>query len=592
MFAFVVDGVKLFLESFAPYREKDTSGSHEEVSVVIPMHNKAGQIGRVLEAVQRLFPAENIFVVDDRSTDDSLQEARRFGGRATIIALPNNIGKVSAIDAGLARVKTKFVLLLDADVILPSNFRCPTGLLKNGITAASFNVLPIGHTDKRSFLMGLQFYEYLKSMVIGRKFQDHSACVSCVSGAVGLFHTDRLRKLSEKHSGIFTGEDLERTLIELVHEGRVIFVDVRVDTYAPERFSELTRQRVFGWWPGLWRNLPLMSSLIFRRCSPIQLRLEMAYMVFSLLTDPLKIISLAFLLLSGSWQIIGVLYVVYTLMELAAWSRIRAGGYRDVSITIVLAWFFYNLVQMVFRLGGLVALVSGMRRMAKVAILASLCVLAPISASAQEGEETKKPDWVASVAYERIEDSTGRTTDNTNLYIGYKILFAEVNTALAAPRYFNIGAYVPVGKKIIIAPSLMTRMGGRTMRLTAEVPLAGGFVGRVGMDYHHTSDGSVKDFPSLRAGTDYYYGDYHYASVDVIKDTGRFKTTTVVAKNRYQPNPGLAFTLGGAVNDRGDTGWFGKAEMKNFFISYSSFQNFDFARFDRTTITVGAKVKF
>jgi len=91
---------------------------------------------------------------------------------------------VPAINFGIHRVQTPLVLLLDDDTRI-GDARIPTSLLEH-YDAAAFNVVP----DRRSrygpkgagLISCLQRYEYCKSMEIGRRFQDGTASISCVSG--------------------------------------------------------------------------------------------------------------------------------------------------------------------------------------------------------------------------------------------------------------------------------------------------------------------------------------------------------------------------------------------------------------------------
>ncbi len=298
----------------------------------------------------KIFPKENIFLVNDGSTDDSLEIVKSSAPDINLINTSNQ-GKVRAIETVLQQVNTHFVLLLDADVILPEDFRCPTSLLEGSITAAAFNVVPVRETSK-SLVLDFQAYEYAKSMDIGKKFQNRTASVCCVSGAAGLFRTARLEELSQKHTKNFSGEDLERTLIELVADGKVIFTNQTVETEIPKTWKELVKQRIIGWWPGLWRNIPLFLKVGLKKDIPAQLRIEMIYQLFSLFTDHLKLFSLFMLLIGRDWAILGLLYSFYLLLEIIVYRKIKKRGLR-LLLPIIFFYFFYNLFQMILRIGGL-----------------------------------------------------------------------------------------------------------------------------------------------------------------------------------------------------------------------------------------------
>lgn len=81
---------------------------------VIPCHNEAAHLGRVLRDVQKHLP--NSIVVDDGSTDTTTAEARRLG--AEIIELPRNSGKGAALRHGWQRAHERgfqWVIMLDGD---------------------------------------------------------------------------------------------------------------------------------------------------------------------------------------------------------------------------------------------------------------------------------------------------------------------------------------------------------------------------------------------------------------------------------------------------------------------------------------------
>jgi glycosyltransferase involved in cell wall biosynthesis len=84
-----------------------------KVSVVIPAYNAARFLPRCLKSVftQTLQPAE-VIVVDDGSTDDSAEIARKLGAR--VVSRPNG-GLSAARNTGVQSSSSEWVALLDAD---------------------------------------------------------------------------------------------------------------------------------------------------------------------------------------------------------------------------------------------------------------------------------------------------------------------------------------------------------------------------------------------------------------------------------------------------------------------------------------------
>lgn len=100
--------------------------SRSGIEVVIPAYNAAAYIEKTLASVvaQTLLP-ERIIVVDDGSTDATVDIVRRFAAESTTMAIEcvsqPNAGVSAARNHGLELVRADFVALVDADdVWLPT----------------------------------------------------------------------------------------------------------------------------------------------------------------------------------------------------------------------------------------------------------------------------------------------------------------------------------------------------------------------------------------------------------------------------------------------------------------------------------------
>jgi glycosyltransferase involved in cell wall biosynthesis len=88
------------------------------ISVIIPCYNYARYVGQAIDSVlAQGYPALNLVVVNDGSTDDSLSVIHSHATRANIIDQPNR-GQVQARNAGFAASTGDIVLFLDADDLL------------------------------------------------------------------------------------------------------------------------------------------------------------------------------------------------------------------------------------------------------------------------------------------------------------------------------------------------------------------------------------------------------------------------------------------------------------------------------------------
>jgi GT2 family glycosyltransferase len=90
-----------------------------EIGIVIVTHNSAAEIGPCLRAA--LGSGAEVVVVDNSSTDGTVDEVRRLGGH--LIANSTNLGFARAVNQGFIVLKCTYVLLLNPDAVLISDLK-------------------------------------------------------------------------------------------------------------------------------------------------------------------------------------------------------------------------------------------------------------------------------------------------------------------------------------------------------------------------------------------------------------------------------------------------------------------------------------
>ena len=87
------------------------------LSIIIPVYNEELTIGNIIDrtenALQKIGIAHEIIVVDDRSYDKSLQEAKKRNVR--LFTLKQHLGKGYALRAGFAQIKGDIIVTIDSD---------------------------------------------------------------------------------------------------------------------------------------------------------------------------------------------------------------------------------------------------------------------------------------------------------------------------------------------------------------------------------------------------------------------------------------------------------------------------------------------
>ena len=93
--------------------EEKQANSHVSVTVLLPAYNEELAIATTVQRIKELHPDFEVLVVDDGSTDNTMQAAMDAG--ANVWPHPYNIGNGAAIKTGLRCAKGDWVVMMDSD---------------------------------------------------------------------------------------------------------------------------------------------------------------------------------------------------------------------------------------------------------------------------------------------------------------------------------------------------------------------------------------------------------------------------------------------------------------------------------------------
>ncbi len=341
-------GIRKYLQTSEQYEAENVFSALDiPISVVVPAYNESASIITSVKAMLQLeYPQYELIVVNDGSSDDTLQklidefDLREFpeAYRARVESKPvrgiyrstriknlrvvdkeNGGSKADASNAGINACRYPLVCVVDADSVLqPDSLRRvvrpfledPTTVAVGGtVRIANGCTVKQGFLEKvglpRNFLALVQVVEYLRAFLFGRMGWSPINGLLIISGAFGLFHKETLVEAGGFNPDA-VGEDMElvlrlhRLMKEKGKPYRITFVpDPVCWTDAPENLRDLKSQRV-RWQHGLGQSLALNKSLIGNRDGGAVSWIAIPfYLIFELFGPIIEVAGYFFIVLCG-----------------------------------------------------------------------------------------------------------------------------------------------------------------------------------------------------------------------------------------------------------------------------------------------------
>lgn len=266
------------------------------VSILVPAYNEEGTIVSAIASLLALdYPAFEIIVVDDGSSDATYVKAKEMEGRhercSVMVFTQENGGKASALNLAFSHAAGDCMLFVDADSRLaPDALRLLTRRLEDPAVWGVAGQVTIRNRD--NLLTRFQAIEYLFGNGGMRTALSRLGLVTVVPGPIGLYRREVLEEVAalEWHDrgGRLPGplshatfaEDFELSLTVLALGGRVVYEPAaNAYTKCPEDIATLMSQR-YRWMRGTWqvyriyrRHMRAMAWQRHRRLVPLMLAL-------------------------------------------------------------------------------------------------------------------------------------------------------------------------------------------------------------------------------------------------------------------------------------------------------------------------------
>ncbi|MBA2250122.1 MAG: glycosyltransferase [Chitinophagaceae bacterium] len=299
------------------------------VSIIVPAYNEQINACRTVKSLlaQDYKNIEVVFV-DDGSKDETFKiVSDQFMGLANVHILTKaNGGKASALNFGIQRSLSDYVICIDADTQLKSN--AVSELMKkfdNKNVAAVAGNVKVG--NQVNMITNWQSIEYITSQNFDRRAFDLLNCITVVPGAIGAFNKNYLLE-----AGGFTtdtlAEDCDLTM-RLHRCGYVIRNCNYAISYteAPETVKQFLKQR-FRWSFGViqcfWKHRDTVFNPRYKNFGMIAMPNILIFQILLPFLAPLADLILAVSLIAASLGIVEasiphiiLYYIIFSLVDLA-----------------------------------------------------------------------------------------------------------------------------------------------------------------------------------------------------------------------------------------------------------------------------------
>ena len=225
-----------------------------KVSILIPCHNEEKSIKKCVEScLNQTRKADEIVVVDDGSTDKSVEILEGFGDKVKIIKIIKNTGNKSYVQQhGLNFVTGDVFIATDGDTVLDKNF--VKSIYEDFKDKKVIAVAGYVKSLKHNWLTACREIDYIIGQDLYKRAQSYLNFIFVIPGCAGAFRTEVFKKhISFDHDTLT--EDLDFTYKLNEHYFKIKF-DSKAVVYTqdPATLKSYVKQ-LRRWYGGGWQNL-------------------------------------------------------------------------------------------------------------------------------------------------------------------------------------------------------------------------------------------------------------------------------------------------------------------------------------------------
>lgn len=183
----------------------------KKISIVIPNYNGSHLLAKNLPQVIKCCPNDEIIVVDDASTDDSIRLLKTKFKKVKLIELKKNHGFAYTTNYGVKESENDLVLLLNTDVVPRANFLKNVFPYFNDKNVFAVGLADNSHENGSIVIRGRGGAEFKKGFINHFALKTEKAETLWVSGGSGVFDKKKFLKLNgfDTNFAPFYWEDID-----------------------------------------------------------------------------------------------------------------------------------------------------------------------------------------------------------------------------------------------------------------------------------------------------------------------------------------------------------------------------------------------
>ncbi|MDR0373576.1 MAG: glycosyltransferase [Nitrososphaerota archaeon] len=310
------------------YKPIPDQGYRPSVSVIVPVYNEEQGIARTIDAIfSSNYPKNKfeLFVVDDKSTDDSLTviKQKQLEHGFKVVEHDVNTGKRHATASGLKKCSGEIVVCIDSDAeISPDTItNLVQPFINKEVYAVCGNAMVSNEysPEANSIIARFQKVWYAGAFRIRKASESLLGMVTCCSGVLSAYRREKIEAvlnawLEETFFGrrCVTGDDRQMTNFMLQLGGKTVYQsNAMVYTIAPPTLQQFIKQQTRWGRSSVCGFLFAAKLFLHRKWNQ---KLVFYTTLFITFATPLALIaSLTSLIWLGSFEVVTV-YIAWLML--------------------------------------------------------------------------------------------------------------------------------------------------------------------------------------------------------------------------------------------------------------------------------------